>query len=81
MRSGSSDGVEGAGSHAVSDGDSSGHGKVVVRGCIEDVCVRVVDDGDDDGVAKACSAEVKAMACSYNLVLVALFGGKWCCVW
>jgi hypothetical protein len=39
-----------------------------------------VDDGDDDGVAKACSAEVNAMACSHNFVSAVLFGGNWCCV-
>lgn len=42
-------------------GDDDWHGKVVVRGCIGDVCVKVVDDDDDDGVGKGCSAEVRVV--------------------
>ena len=54
-----SGGLEGGGGGVVGGGDDDWHGKVVVRGCIGDVCVKVVDDDDDDGVGKGCSAEVR----------------------
>ena len=56
-----SGGLEGGGGGVVGGGDDDWHGKVVVRGCIGDVCVKVVDDDDDDGVGKGCSAEVRVV--------------------
>jgi hypothetical protein len=57
LRRGAVEGSEGSEAAGCSDG--SAHGKVVIRGCVGDVCVTVVDDGEEDGVGKGCSAEVK----------------------
>jgi hypothetical protein len=53
---GVSGGLQEQATGGVEDGDTLG--KVVVRGCIGDVCVRLVDDSD--GAGGGCSVEVSA---------------------
>ncbi len=40
------------------DGDDNGNGKVVVRGCIGDVRLKLVDDSGAGNIGVGCSAEV-----------------------
>lgn len=55
-------GVEGDKAHV--DGDDNGddndngHGKVVVRGCMGDLCLKLVDDCGGSSSGMGCSAEV-----------------------